>query len=181
MKIVAFGASNSRNSINKKWAHFVANQFNATQIHVLDLNDYEMPIYSIDKEQEIGLPQEAHQFVEDIQNADLLIISLSEHNGTYTTAFKNIFDWASRVQLKFFENKKMLLMATAPGPRGGKGVLEAAESRFPIHGAEIVETFILPSFNANFDVQNEILNELMQAELHQMLDRVMQKMSLVNN
>lgn len=178
MKIVAFGASNSRSSINKKWAQFVSSQFENAQINLLDLNNYEMPLYSIDKEQEIGLPQEAYQFVQDIQNSDLLVISLSEHNGTYTTAFKNIFDWASRVQLKFFENKKMLLMATAPGPRGGQGVLEAAISRFPIHGAEIVETFVLPSFNANFDVQNEILNDEIKIELHQMIARVKQKISM---
>lgn len=178
MKIVAFGASNSRSSINKKWAQFVSSQFENAQINLLDLNNYEMPLYSIDKEQEIGLPQEAYQFVQDIQNSDLLVISLSEHNGTYTTAFKNIFDWASRVQLKFFENKKMLLMATAPGPRGGQGVLEAAISRFPIHGAEIVETFVLPSFNANFDIQNEVLNDEIKIELNQMIARVKQKISM---
>lgn len=181
MKIVAFGASNSRSSINKKWAQFVSSQFENAQINLLDLNNYEMPLYSIDKEQEIGLPQEAYQFVQDIQNSDLLVISLSEHNGTYTTAFKNIFDWASRVQLKFFENKKMLLMATAPGPRGGQGVLEAAISRFPIHGAEIVETFVLPSFNANFDIQNEVLNDEIKIELNQMIARVKQKISMPTN
>ena len=41
-------------------------------------------------------------------------------------------------------------MATSPGGRGGQSVLEMAKDRFPRHNANIVATFILPSFNDNF-------------------------------
>ena len=49
-KIIAFGASSSKQSINKQLATYAANQFENTSIEILDLNDYEMPIFSIDKE-----------------------------------------------------------------------------------------------------------------------------------
>tara|TARA_B110000459_G_scaffold49667_1_gene55508 strand:- start:1529 stop:1678 length:150 start_codon:yes stop_codon:yes gene_type:complete len=47
-KIVAFGASSSVNSINKQFASFVANKISNSELIILDLNDFEMPIYSED-------------------------------------------------------------------------------------------------------------------------------------
>lgn len=49
-KILAFGASSNRNSINKTFANFAANPVKETQVKVLDLSDLEMPIFSIDRE-----------------------------------------------------------------------------------------------------------------------------------
>ena len=55
-KILAFGASSSNNSMNKKLASFVANKIAPQEAILIDLNDYEMPIYSDDrKEQMVSL------------------------------------------------------------------------------------------------------------------------------
>jgi NAD(P)H-dependent FMN reductase len=43
MKILAFGASNSKNSINKALARFTATLVPGAEIEVLDLNDYALP------------------------------------------------------------------------------------------------------------------------------------------
>ena len=56
-KIIAFGASSSKTSINKQLATYAAKQFKDATVEVLDLNDYEMPIFSTDKEYENGIPQ----------------------------------------------------------------------------------------------------------------------------
>ena len=45
-------------------------------------------------------------------------------------------------------------MATSPGARGGKSVLEIAQTNLPRYGAAINAVFSLPSFNENFDVEN---------------------------
>ena len=47
-KIIAFGASNSLKSINQKLAAYAAAQVADAKVQLLDLNEYEMPIYSID-------------------------------------------------------------------------------------------------------------------------------------
>ena len=107
-KIIAFGASSSKTSINKQLATYTANQFQNVSVEILDLNDYEMPIYSVDKEKENGIPQLAHDFYSKLGSADLIIISFAEHNGAYFAAFKNIFDWASRINGKTFQEKPML-------------------------------------------------------------------------
>jgi len=166
--IIAFAGSNSSTSINKQLATYASQLVDGVSTTVLDLNDFEMPIYSSDREQAQGFPEQAVAFVDHLKGADGFIIALAEHNGAYTSAFKNIFDWASRVEQKTFLNKPLLLMATSPGARGGASVLELATDRFPRHDANIVGQFSLPSFYDNFsdgkitndDLNTELLNKV---------------------
>lgn len=48
--IIAIGGSNSSQSINRQLASWAANLVNDSQVNTLDLNDFEMPIYSSDRE-----------------------------------------------------------------------------------------------------------------------------------
>ncbi len=161
--IIAFGGSNSKNSINKQLAHFVANQVLDASVTTLDLNDFELPLYGIDLENEQGIPENAQAFLNKIKEADGLVISLAEHNGAYASVFKNIFDWMSRIDQKVWSNIPMLLMATSPGGRGGSGVLQIAASSFPHLGGNIVATFSLPGFNQNFTQEGIIDADLSAA------------------
>ncbi|MGV6832177.1 MAG: NADPH-dependent FMN reductase [bacterium] len=148
-KILTIGGSNSKASINKKLAE-LAGRLSKQEIHNIDLNDYEMPLYGIDHETAHGIPAKASEFLSLIENSEGIIISLAEHNGAYSTAFKNIYDWVSRLNNKLWSDKPMLLMATSPGGRGGLSVLEIAADRFPRMGANVVATFSLPSFGQNY-------------------------------
>ena len=49
-KIIVFGASNSKQSINKQLAEYTAQQLTDVKKTVLELNNFELPIYSIDLE-----------------------------------------------------------------------------------------------------------------------------------
>ena len=149
-KIITLAGSNSKESINKKLANYAAKQIENIEIVSLDLNNFELPLYGIDLENESGIPNEAHRLFNSIHSADGLIISLAEHNGAYSTAFKNALDWMSRIDGKLWGQKPMLLMATSPGGRGGQTVLDAALGSFPHMGGNIVANFSLPSFYDNF-------------------------------
>ncbi|GAK94333.1 hypothetical protein JCM19298_1461 [Nonlabens ulvanivorans] len=106
MKITAFAGSNSKASINKRLVTYTASLFNQPDTTVLDLNDFDIPLYGIDTELENGIPNDVLKFSNVLKESDLLIISLAEHNGAYATAFKNLFDWLSRVDgTKGFHNK----------------------------------------------------------------------------
>ena len=153
MKIIAFAGSNSQQSINKKFAIYAASLFENAEVEILDLNDFQMPLFDVDIEKEIGQHPLAKAFLDKIALTDILVVSLAEHNGNYSAAFKNIFDWSSRINGKVFQDKPMLLMATSPGGRGGASVLEIAKNAFPRFGAILKGTFSLPSFNDNFDVE----------------------------
>lgn len=154
MKIIAFAGSNSTQSINKKLATYAAGLFENGTVEVLDLNDFQMPIYSVDLEAEVGHLPKAQNFLSKIGEADLLVVSMAENNGNYSVAFKNVFDWASRINVKVFQDKPMLLMATSTGARGGASVLGIAQNLFPRYGGNIKATFSLPNFNTNFDVES---------------------------
>jgi NAD(P)H-dependent FMN reductase len=169
MKIIAFGGSPSKNSINKKLATYAAGLFEKSDVEVLDLNDFQMPLFSVDIEKEIGQHPLAKAFLDKIASADILVVSLAENNANYSAAFKNVFDWCSRINGKVFQQKSMLLMATSDGKRGGASVLEIAKNAFPRYGADIKATFSLPSFYDNFDVKK---GRISNAELDKQLKEI---------
>lgn len=166
MKILAFGASSSKNSINKKLATYASQLVQGADVEIIDLNDYEMPLFSVDKEVEIGKPEAVDRFLSKIKWADALIISFAEHNGANTAAYKNIFDWCSRTAKKVYENKKVILLSTSPGPGGAKSSLSMAVTSMPFFGATVLASLSIPSFNQNFDVVNfKLTHEGLDQEL----------------
>ncbi|MDO3426507.1 NAD(P)H-dependent oxidoreductase [Chryseobacterium sp. APV1] len=174
MKVLAIAGSNSDTSINKMLVTYAASLIPNAEVEIVDMNAFEMPIYKHQREVESGVPQEAKDFASKIDGADVLLVSLAEHNGTYSSAFKNVFDWTSRIKDRAVWNEKpMLLMATAPGARGGLGVLEASGKRFPLHGGNIVDTFTLPFFNDNFDkAAQKISKEEKDSELKEKIQKI---------
>ena len=166
MKILAFAASSSSNSINKKLVTYAASLLNNAEIEILDINDYEMPLYSEDKEKELGQPEAAKIFFNKIGAADALLISFAEHNGSYTAAYKNLYDWTSRIDPKVYQGKPMVMLATSPGPGGASSVLAAAKKSAPFFGGDVKAELSLASFYDIFDVEAERLtNADAQAQL----------------
>ena len=151
MKLLAFAASSSSKSINKQLATYAASLVADATVEILDINDYEMPLFSQDREDELGQPDAAKAFFAKLGQADAIIISFAEHNGSYTAAYKNLFDWTSRIDMKLFQNKPMVLLATSPGPGGAKTVLTAATGSAPYFAAAVKASFSIPSFFDNFD------------------------------
>lgn len=150
--------------------------FDGHTVEILDLNDYEMPLFSVDRLAKNGMPQLALDFAAKIDESDFLLISLAENNGAYTAAFKNIFDYISTIPERkaFWGNKPTFIMATSPGPRGGASVLNLAKTTLPFYGAKVIETFSLPSFYQNFDVENGITNVQSADELQSKIEKAKQ-------
>ncbi len=167
-KIITIAGSNSQKSINKSLITYTANLLEKADIISVDLNDYVLPIYGADFEAENGIPTAIKRLNDLFDKADGFIVSLAEHNGSYTAVFKNIIDWLSRVNMKVWREKPMLLMATSPGGRGGTTVLQSASTYFPFLGASITDTFSLPSFYDNFSEEG-ITDEGLNQELYQKL------------
>ena len=134
------------------------------EVQVLDLNDYEMPIYSIDREQESGIPQLAHDFKKVLGDSDGIVISFAEHNGSYSVAFKNVMDWMSRIDRDVWSSKPMMLLATSPGGRGGQSVLNLAVNGFKFMNQNKQVSFSLPSFQQNFSEDEGITDAGLKAQ-----------------
>ena len=170
-KIIAFGASNSPESINKQLAVYTANQIQGAEVQVLDLIDFDLPVYGRAIEQLHGIPKAAQNFAEHIASADALVISLAEHNGLFTAAFKNLWDWMSRLgNMKIWNNKNIFLLATSPGARSERYVMKVALDLFPLFGGQVVANFTLPSFYQNFQ-NNEIIDDKLREQFQQQLNQ----------
>ena len=172
MKILAMAASNSSTSINHRIILHAADLITGglipdAEVQVLDLNDFEMPIYSSDREAAGGVPEPAQRFYELIGEADAIVLSFAEHNGSYSAAYKNLYDWTSRVDMQVFQDTPLVTFATSPGGRGGSGVLQAALSTMPFFGGDVRASLSIPSFHSNFDVDAGVISdEALAAEFH---------------
>lgn len=163
-KIITIVGSNSQKSINKSLISYTTSLLENVEIISIDLNDYVLPIYGVDYETENGIPAAVKRLDESLNKADGFIVSLAEHNGSYAAVFKNTIDWLSRVNIKIWREKPMLLMATSPGDRGGTTVLQSAKASFPYLGGTIIADFSLPNFYNNFS-ENKISNDKLHEEL----------------
>jgi len=186
MKVLAFAASSSTKSINSKLASYAARMLSSQQegieTEILDINDYELPLFSEDRETRLGKPELAKAFLARIANSDAVIISFAEHNGSYTAAYKNLFDWASRINPKVFQGKPMVLLATSPGPGGASSVLATATASAPYFSGAVKATLSVPSFYENFDserdqITSKEINEQLRAAVVSLLENSAERLN----
>jgi NAD(P)H-dependent FMN reductase len=173
-KVTCFAASSSRNSINKQLVTYAAGLLEDADVEILDLNDYELPLFSVDREAELGQPALAQAFLDKISGSDALVISFAEHNGCYSAAYKNLYDWVSRIQPKVYRDRRMVLLSTSPGGRGGKSVMELALSQVPRFGGDIRGSVSVPGFAENFDARRGVIaNAEIDAEIRGAMSRLL--------
>ena len=166
MKLLAFAATNSKQSINKQLVSYAAGLIEDADIEIIDINDFEMPIYSADREEEFGIPDEAHRFYQKIGTADALLIAFAEHNGSYTAAYKNLFDWTSRIDMKVYQGRGIVMLATSPGPGGANNVLTVAKDSASYFAGDVKAAFSLPSFYDHFDQEKgKLVDEALDSAL----------------
>jgi len=148
-KILAIGGSNSKNSINTAFATHIATQIENARVTTLNWEEIALPLYGVDTEKENGIPQAAHDFIAMIKDADAIVLSVAEHNGLITAAFKNLWDWTSRIEQKLWMNKPMFLATTSPGGRGAKSAFDVMQNILPHYGGNVVASISLPLFYEN--------------------------------
>ena len=175
-QILAFAGSNSSTSINFKMVKYTTDLIDGHDIQLLNMTNYPFPMYSEDLEKESGFSNSLVEFKDDIRNADGLIISVNEHNGGPSAYYKNLLDWLSRLDRKFLENKKVLLMSCSPGGRGGIGSLEFSQNLLPRFGAEIIAVFSFPGFWTNYNDKEGISDIELAAQHKKALEEFLSKL-----
>ena len=166
-RILAIGTTNHKISINKQLVDFASSLLNESECERIDMIPYDLPIFSADRHDEEGVPEQAMGFREMMSEYDGFIVSLAEHNGAYTAVFKNLIDWISVLEGKVWQQKPVLLLSTSPGPRGASTILGIAENYFPHMGARVTGSFSLASFHDTFDEKEGITDNEKLAELKQ--------------
>ena len=149
-KILTISASNSANSINRTLLELASSKIEGHDVAMLDIRDYPMPFFSLDKEESEGHPETAKQVRALFAEYDAFIIASPEHNGGMPAEFKNLIDWVSRLgdlqNPMFASQKPVLLLSTSPGPRGGATNIETLTQLMPFWGADVRGSYSLGSF-----------------------------------
>jgi NAD(P)H-dependent FMN reductase len=164
-RILAIETTNHKSSINKQLVDFATSLLDGSESDRIDMIPYDMVLFSSDKHHDDGVPEQAVRFREMLGEYDGCIISLAEHNGSYTAVFKNLMDWVSVLEGKVWQQKPVLLLSTSPGKRGGATVLGVAENYFPYMGAQVTGGFSLGSFHDAFEEGQGITDQNKLAEL----------------
>ncbi len=148
--ILAFAGSNSSTSINHQLLKYIQNNY-LPDLNLIELRSFEVPMYAMDTELNSGIPLTVQNLHAEIQNADRLLLSTSEHNGSYTSYFKSTMDWLSRFDRDFVKEKKVFIAGTSPGRGGAANSIELSKRLMERLGASVQETFSLPSFGHVFE------------------------------
>lgn len=164
--ILAFAGSNSSTSVNFKLVKYTTSLINNHDLELLNMASITFPMYSEDREKQLGFPEALVKLKEKIVKADALIIAVNEHNSGPSAYFKNVLDWLSRADRNYLENTQVFLMSTSPGKRGAVSAKEYVLNTLPRVGGTVAATFSLPSFYTNFSEEQGILDtELRKAHI----------------
>ena len=149
-RIIAFSGSNSEHSINQQLVVVAADLIEGADVEVINLRDFDAPLYGIDREQEEGFPSSMVSLHKKFDEADGFLVATPEHNGSMPAVLKNTIDWLSRMEGKVFREKPTVFLSTSPGPRGAISALDHLVTIMPYRGAEVVGHYSLPSFGENY-------------------------------
>ncbi len=125
-KILAFAGSTRTDSFNKKLVRVAAAGASeaGTDVTVIDLKDFQMPLYDEDLERQEGLPPNTQKLKDLMLAHQGFLISSPEYNSSVSGVLKNTIDWTSRPRndeppLVCFQDKIVGLMSASPGALGG--------------------------------------------------------------
>lgn len=163
-QIVAFSGSSRKGSFNRMLVEVAASGARETgaKVTVLDLAEFEMPIFDEDLERAGGLPTGVLTFRDHLLAADGLLIASPEYNSSFSALLKNAIDWASRPKqgeapLACFRGKTAALVAASPGYFGGYRGLQ--QVRYVLGNIGVVvlpDMFSLPQSHEAFDANGNL-------------------------
>lgn len=125
-KILAFAGSTRTESFNKKLVKVAAAGAKETgaDVTIIDLRDFQMPLYDEDLEKKEGLSSNTRKLKELMLSHHGFLISSPEYNSSISGVLKNTIDWTSRqgddeYQMSCFKDKVAGIMSASPGGLGG--------------------------------------------------------------
>lgn len=144
-KILAFSGSPSRRSLNSRFVRVAMAGAEAAGASVtyVELADFELPIFSVDLEDRIGMHENARAFKKLMMEHGGFLIASPEYNGSVTGALKNLIDWVSRGSdgnsgHAAFHNKYGAFLSASPGAFGGVRSIDHARYLFGRLGVTVI-------------------------------------------
>jgi NAD(P)H-dependent FMN reductase len=164
IKITGFAGSLREGSFNRKLLEraAVGAREAGAEVDLVDLRDFEVPIYHGDLEAENGLPAGVLAFKDRLREADGLLIASPEYNSSVAPVLKNMIDWASRPSSKdapdpCLAGKVAGLMASSPGRLGGiRGLSHLRDILLNVGIQVTSKQYALPGAHESFEADGSL-------------------------
>ncbi len=160
-RILAFAGSARRGSFNRKFLAVAIQEVEATggSVTLVDLNEYELPLYHGDLEDADGILANAVKLIELVQSHAGLLLASPEYNSQLTPLLKNTIDWISRAEENPLVGKVAAVISASPGAMGGSRSLQSARHLLLQLGCHVVPAqCILPKAHQSFDEKGGLLS-----------------------
>ena len=134
MKVFAFAASVSKESLNKRLLQVALGHVRDAghEVDHAEFRQFDMPLVDGDKAMSGDIPVGAKSLAARIQGADAWILACPEYNWSMPGTIKNAIDWISRMQPVPIDGKSVMLISAAPSLVGGfRGLMSL---RTPLEG-----------------------------------------------
>ena len=164
VKILLISGSTRHKSYNRKLIGIVEQEFINLNFlaKVIDLKNYELPIYNGDYEDRHGIPSNAKKLKKLFKTSQGLFISTPEYNGGIPALLKNTLDWISRKDegeksLESFTGIVAGLVSASPGMKGGKRALQKLRQQLQDLGVTVInEEFSLSKADSRFSKEGKL-------------------------
>ena len=167
VKILAFAGSTRKDSLNKKLIKIAAAgaSESGADVTLVDLRDFQMPLYDGDLEQQEGLPSNTRKLKELMVAHHGFLISAPEYNSSISGVLKNTIDWTSRqsegeTPLICYKGKIAGLVSASPGNLGGLRGLVTVRSILENIGVLVIpEQVAVSKAHEAFDTDGSMKNK----------------------
>ena len=166
MKVLLFATALRKESLNKK---LIKEAFRLLppemQGEILNMSDYLLPVYDGDIERD-DFPENVKMLGNKIAEADALIISSPEYNGSIAAPLKNLIDWVSRLKPMPLKQKHVLLFAASPGAFGGVRGLWHTRVPFEALGSYVFPDMLaVPNAMSIFNQDGQIIEKSFETKV----------------
>ncbi|MEH6459203.1 NADPH-dependent FMN reductase [Chitinimonas sp. JJ19] len=177
-RILVFAGSARRASLNKRLAAVLSASIVTAggEATLIDLADYEMPLYHGDWEADNGAPESARRLNALLAQHDGLALASPENNASVSALMKNTLDWLSRIDGgATLQGKAALLTAASPGALGGlRGLSHLRDILHTLGVTTLPQTLAVSRAHEAFAEDGSLVNERQRGQLDQLATRLIQ-------
>jgi len=134
-KLLTISGSLRKGSYNRMLLAQAAEAFGSAEVIEGNLD---LPLYNGDLEEAEGVPEKVQHLVQQIRDADAIVVGSPEYNKGITGVLKNALDWVSRVPGSAFKDKPTVVISASAGRTGGETAQFMTLSCLTQHQARLI-------------------------------------------
>jgi chromate reductase, NAD(P)H dehydrogenase (quinone) len=145
---------------------------------LIDLRDYDIPLYDGDLEDDTGMPAGAVKLREVVKDHDAILFASPEYNASIPAVLKNTIDWVSRPyagdpDVQAWAGRVCGLLASSPGALGGlRGLVHLRQVAMNVGMQVVSEQFALSKAHEAFAEDGSLRDERSQRGVRKVISSV---------